>query len=139
MRLAGRVLKIDKFWMIEVPLLCVVTQGLTKKEAYEMIADVIELLVDIEGFEIEVFPGPGEYFEIGSGDVVSLTAFLLRRQRTDHGLSFAEVAERLGAKSVNTYTRYEEGKSVPTIEKLDQLLTAISPGEDFVLMESVCS
>ena len=48
-------------------------------------------------------------------------------------LSEAEVADRLGAKSRNAYARYEQGASVPTIEKLDQLLRAVSPGPDCVL------
>lgn len=46
MRLAGQVLKVGKYWAIEVSILSVVTQGRTKKEAYEMIADAIESLVN---------------------------------------------------------------------------------------------
>jgi len=65
-----------------------------------------------------------------------MIAFLLRRQRIKHGLSLAEAAERLGAKSLNTYARYEQGKSVPTVEKFNRLLSAVSPEKDFVLIES---
>lgn len=136
MRLSGRVFKGGKFWIIEVPILGVVTQGYTKKEAYEMIADAIESLVNKKGFKVEVFPGKGEYFEIGSPDLSTLTAFLLRRQRMKQGLTLVEVAKRLGAKSHNTYARYEQGKSVPTIEKFSKLLSALSPDNDFVLIES---
>ncbi len=136
MRLSGRVFKDGKFWIIEVPILGVVTQGYTRKEAYEMIADAIESLVNKKGFKVEVFPGKGEYFEIGSTDLSTLTAFLLRRQRMKQGLTLMEVAKRLGAKSHNTYARYEQGKSVPTIEKFSKLLSALSPDNDFVLIES---
>jgi predicted RNase H-like HicB family nuclease/DNA-binding XRE family transcriptional regulator len=136
MRLSGRVFKSGKFWIIEVPILGVVTQGYTKKEAYEMIADAIELLVNKKGFKVDVFPGKRDYFEIGSPDLSSLTAFLLRRQRMKQGLTLVEVAKRLGAKSHNTYARYEQGKSVPTIEKFSKLLSALSPDNDFVLIES---
>jgi len=136
MRLSGRVFKSGKFWVIEVPILGVVTQGYTKKEAYEMIADVIESLVNKKGFKVDVFSGKGEYFEIGSPDLSTLTAFLLRRQRMKQGLTLAEVAKRLGAKSHNTYARYEQGKSIPTIEKFSKLLSALSPDNDFVLVES---
>lgn len=135
MRFAGRVFKVGKYWAIEVPILGVVTQGHTKKEAYEMIADAIESLVNKEEFKVEVFPQKGDYFEIGSSDLAALSAFLLRRQRMKRGLTLAEVAKRLGAKSHNTYARYEQGKSIPTIEKLSQLLSALSPDIDFVLME----
>ena len=43
MRFAGRVNR--DYWAIEVPILTVVSQGRTKKEAFEMIADAIETLV----------------------------------------------------------------------------------------------
>ncbi len=136
MRFAGRVFKVGKYWAIEVPILGVVTQGHTKKEAYGMIADAIESLVNREGFRVEVFPQKGDYFEISSSDLAALSAFLLRRQRIKRGLTLAEVAKRLGAKSHNTYARYEQGKSIPTIEKFNQLLSALSPDIDFVLKES---
>lgn len=136
MRLAGRVFKVGKYWAIEAPILDVVTQGHTKKEAYEMIADAIESLVNKKGFKVEVFPGKGSYFELGSPDLLTLTAFLLRRQRMKQGLTLVEVAKRLGAKSHNSYARYEQGKSIPTIEKFNKLLSALSPDNDFVLVES---
>lgn len=136
MRFEGIVFKVDKYWAIEVPILNVTTQGRTKKEAFEMIADAIESLVNKEKFKIDVYPGKGEYFEIGSQDQSSLVAFLLRRLRLKRGISLSEIAQRLGARSHNAYARYEQGKSVPTIEKLSELLSAVSPGKDFVLVES---
>ena len=136
MRFGGRIIKSGRYWAIEVPILGVVTQGRTKKEAYEMIADAIESLVNKEGFKVDVYLGKGEYFEVYSQDLSAMIAFLLRRQRVKHGLSLAEVAGRLGAKSLNTYARYEQGKSVPTVEKFSQLLSAVSPERDFVLVES---
>lgn len=135
MRFAGRVFKSGKFWAIEVPILGVVTQGQTKKDAFEMISDAIESLANKSYFKIYVFPGKGEYFEIDASDQGVLIALLLRSQRTKRGLSLAEVTKLLGAKSQNTYARYEQGKSVPTISKLNQLLTAVST-KDFVLVES---
>jgi DNA-binding XRE family transcriptional regulator len=133
MRFAGRVFKSKKYWPIEVPILGVYTQGLSKRDAYFMIADAIELLVDKEGFKVDVYPGKGEYFEIGSTDTAALAAALLREQRTKRGLSLEDVAKRLGAKSNNAYARYEQGRSTPTIEKLSELLMAVSPDNDFVL------
>ncbi|MCX5850982.1 MAG: type II toxin-antitoxin system HicB family antitoxin [Deltaproteobacteria bacterium] len=136
MRFAGRIFKSGKYWAIEVPILNVVTQGRTRKEAFEMIADAIELLVNKKGFKIEVFHGKGEYFEISSSNQAALSAFLLRRQRIKRGLTLAEVTKRLRAKSHNAYARYEQGKSVPTIEKFSQLLSAVSSSKEFVLIES---
>ena len=133
MRLAGRVFRCGRYWAIEVPILDVATQGHTKRDAFNMISDAIESLVNKKGFKLVVFPGRNSYFEVGSPEVAVLTAFLLRRQRIRHGLTLHDVTKRLGAKSHNTYARYEQGKSVPTIEKFNQLL---SPDRDFVLAES---
>jgi DNA-binding XRE family transcriptional regulator/predicted RNase H-like HicB family nuclease len=136
MRFEGRVFKAGRQWAIEVPILDVVTQGRTKKEAYAMVADAIETLVNKKGFKVQVFPGNGNYFEISAVDQACLSAFLLRRQRTKRGLTLKDVAQRLGARSHNTYARYEQGKSVPTIEKFNQLLSAVSPDKSFILRES---
>ncbi len=136
MRFAGRVFKSGRYWAIEVPILTIVSQGRTKKEAFEMIADAIETLVNHPQFKIRVFPGKGEYFEIGASDESTLTAFLLRRERTKSGLTLAQVARKLGSKSINTYARYEQGRSVPTVPKLSELLSAVAPSKDFVVIES---
>jgi len=98
MRFIGHVFKCGKFWAIEVPILDVVSQGRTKTEAYEMIADAIESLVDRKGFKVRVFRGEGEEFEIGASDQTLLAALLLRRERLKSGMSLAEVAERLGVR-----------------------------------------
>ena len=47
-------------------MLTVFSQGRTKKEAFEMISDAIETLVNEPGFKIHLFPGKGDYFEIGA-------------------------------------------------------------------------
>jgi len=136
MRFTGRVFKSGKFWVIEVPILDIATQGRTKKEAYEMIADAVECLVNRKGFKVRVFRAEGEGFEIGASDQAVLTALLLRRKRLKSGLSLEEVAARLGSKSPNSYARYEQGRSVPSVQKLTQLFSAVDRNGDFVIMES---
>src|SRR5574337_305093 len=136
MRFQGRVFRVGRHWAVEVPILDVVSQGRTKKEALDMIADAIESLVNRPGFTITVFPGVGEHFEVGSADQSTLTAFLLRRTRQRAGLSLTQVAKRLGATSANAYARYEQGRSVPTIQKLSELFAAVMPNRDLVLVES---
>jgi predicted RNase H-like HicB family nuclease len=136
MRFAGRVFKSGRYWAIEVPILGVTTQGRTRKEAFQMIADAIETLVNKDSFKLNVFYGESEYFEVGANDQAVLTAFLLRRERTRSGLSLAEVAKRLGVRSLNAYARYEQGRSVPTVPKLTALLAAVASHKDFVLAES---
>ncbi len=136
MRFEGRVFRVGRWWAIEVPLLGVYTQARTKSAAYEMIREAIEELANIDGFNVNVHAGKGEYFEVGSEDQGSLFAFLLRRQRQMQGLSLAEVADRLGLKSRNAYARYEQGKATPTVEKLAELLHAVNPTHDLVLRQT---
>lgn len=136
MRLSGSLFKLTNFWAIEVPILDIVTQGRSKKEAFDMIADAIETLVNKKNFEVTVIPDGGHNFEVAFNDVAAITALLLRRQRMKHGLTLAEVSKRLGTKSLNSYARYEQGRSVPTLEKFNQLISALSKDNDIVLSES---
>lgn len=136
MRLTGRVRKDDRTWLIEVPMLDVMTQGRSRKDAFIMIADAIEMLANHRGFKVDVHPGPGGHFEVGSDDLATLIALLLRRQREMRGLSLGQVASRLGQSSRNAYARYEQGRATPTLEKLNELLAAVDADRDLVLEES---
>jgi ribosome-binding protein aMBF1 (putative translation factor) len=136
MRFQGRVIRSGKFWHVEIPILDAATQGRSRAEAFKMTADLVETLADKKGFKVSVHPASGDMFELSSDDVRTMTALLLRRCRETSGLSLSEAAERLGAKSRNAYARYEQGRAVPTIDKLNELLRAVSPGRDFVLREA---
>jgi predicted RNase H-like HicB family nuclease len=136
MRLHGKVYKDGKFWLAEVPILNAMTQGHTRTEALSMVKDLLETLVNHPGFAVEVHPGEHGEFEVSCTEMRLLIGLLLRRQRERSGLSLAETAARLGAKSRNAYARYEHGTSTPTVEKLSQLLHAVAPGQDFVLEQS---
>ncbi len=136
MRFSGHVMREGIYWPIGVPILGVYTQGLSLHDAYFMIADAIEMLVYKDGFKIKVYPGEDGHFEIEATDTAALIAFMLKQERLRSGLSLKQVAERLGVKSHNAYARYEQGRSVPTIQKLAELYAAVSPGSDMVLAES---
>jgi hypothetical protein len=136
MRFQGRLWKSGKHWLIEVPVFDAMTQGRTRREALEMIEDWFVSMVDRDGFSVRVIPAGKNTFEIGSEDTGAMISLLLQRQRQLSGLSLAEAAKRLGAKSRNAYARYEQGSSVPTIGKLDELLRAIAPDRDIVIKQS---
>lgn len=136
MRFSGRVYKDGKFWLAEIPILDLMTQGKTKKEVYDMVADMLETLINKEGFKVNVFKGNNNTFEVGSLQSKHLVSLLLQRKREISGLSLSQVANRLGMSSRNTYARYEQGKSVPSVEKLNDLLNAVSPNTDIVIGES---
>jgi hypothetical protein len=136
MKFQGTVRKDGAFWLAEVPVFDALTQGRSRKEALAMIVDWFETMVDRKGFHVVVDPVGAREFEIGSPDSRRMVGLLLQRQRQKSGLSLAQVAARLGAKSRNAYARYEQGIAVPTVEKLDQLLRAVAPGRDLVLRQS---
>ncbi len=136
MRFQGRLIRDGKWWLAEVPMFDALTQGRSRKEAHAMIEDWFASLVNRRGFQAKVHAIDADRFEIGSSDTRSMVSLLLRRQRQKHGLSLSEVADRLGARSRNAYARYEQGRAVPTIEKLEELLRAVCPDRDLVIHQS---
>jgi predicted RNase H-like HicB family nuclease/DNA-binding XRE family transcriptional regulator len=136
MRFSGRVYKDGSFWLAEVPVFEAMTQGRTRREALEMIEDWFATMVNRPGFSAEAHLKGRDEFEVSASDLRSMISLLLQRQRQRSGLSLAEAAQRLGARSRNAYARYERGESLPTIEKLDQLLHAVSGDRDLVVGQS---
>ena len=136
MRFTGHIYKDGKFWLAEIPILDLMTQGRTKKEAYLMVADMIETMVNREGFRVTVCKGEKNTFEVGAKESKHMIGLLLKRKREISGLSLSQVAKRLGMSSRNAYARYEQGKAIPTIEKLNQLFNAVSPDTDLVINET---
>jgi hypothetical protein len=139
MRFSGKVYKDGKFWLAEIPIIDLMTQGRTKKETYEMVADMIETMVNRKGFKVNVYKGKNNTFEVGSLNSKLMVSLLLQRKREQSGLSLSQVAERLGMSSRNSYARYEQGKSAPSVDKLNELLHAVSPNSDLVINESTIS
>jgi DNA-binding transcriptional regulator YiaG len=133
LRFEGKVSRDGRFWLAEIPLLDAMTQGRTRKEALEMIADWLETMVNRQGFQAQVHARGRAEFEVAGSDAAAMTALLLRRLREASRLTLSEVASRLGATSRNAYARYERGDAVPTLEKLDALVKAVSSGGDFVI------
>jgi len=139
MRFQGKLSKEGKFWLAEVPVFDAMTQGCTRKEALDMIADWFVTMADRKGFSVDIHAVGSAAFEASSSDARTMISLLLQRQRQKSGLSLAQAAQRLGAKSRNAYARYERGVSVPTVEKLDELLRAVAPGRDIVLQQSAAA
>ena len=137
MRFSGKIYKDGDFWLAEIPVLDVMTQGYSRKEAIEMVADLVETMANAEDFQTDVFLGTDGAFEVGSTNPKVMTAVLLQRKRELSGFSLSQAAVRLGASSRNAYARYEQGKSVPSVVKLNELLHAVSPDSDFVISDSV--
>ncbi|HEX4826062.1 MAG TPA: hypothetical protein VFV19_17320 [Candidatus Polarisedimenticolaceae bacterium] len=131
MRFPGTLTRRGKFWILGIPAFDAKTQGRTKREALSMTEDLLETMVDAEGFKATAYATGPDSFEIEGNKTGVMIRLLLRRQRERHGLKVADVDERLGRK--NAYAPYEYGCFKPTVEKLEQLLQAIAPELKLVL------
>ena len=85
----GKLFKDGRYWPVCVPAFFVYTQGKSKKDAYFMIKDALELLVYRPGFEVVVKPLPKNRFVLHAKDSSHdkyLIALMLKNQRGHHGL-----------------------------------------------------
>lgn len=133
--LIGTITKQGAWWAADVDAAGVHTQGKTKAAAEAMLLDAIRELVNRPDLELEASAlGDGRVL-IEASDPAALTALVLRYQRSASQLSLADVSERLGKKSRNAYARYEQGDSVPTVDKLIELLGVVAPGVVLAFVE----
>jgi len=88
-RFSGRVYKEGKWWLAEIPVLEAMTQGRSRKEALEMVSDMMESMINKKGFKVEVLLGAKNEFEVGSKDIKPLIRLLLQRKRQTSGLSLS--------------------------------------------------
>jgi hypothetical protein len=127
----GRVAKQEgPFWSAEAELLGAFTHGESRKEAFEVLAELIESMVDRPGFKVTIgaYPAGGEgAVLVSSTEPGLLAAQVLKYQREVHQLTLAEVAKRLGAASLTSYAAYEQGKREPSLGKMSELLAVVAP------------
>lgn len=125
MTFEGKIEKNSGVWLISIPLLDIMTQGRTKKEAFEMLGDLILSFLDYpENLSIEFDNVKGSDFLVRPSNPKEIMPFVLQRLRQASGLSLADIREKLNLKSRNAYARYEKADCDPTYTKLNQLLSA---------------
>ena len=136
MKFQGKAFKNGKFWLADIPFLELMTQGRTKKELLLMVEDLFVTLAGKKGFEVNVKCTKDGIIEIGSNDNKVMVGLLLKRKRQLNNLTIQQVAERMGSTSKNAYARYEQGKTLPSIDKLQDLLNATGPFSDLVISQA---
>ncbi len=136
MKFQGRVFKDGNFWLAEIPLLELMTQAKTKKQLLPMVEDLFITYADVDGFEVNASCDSDGNLEVGSNDSKVMISLLLKRKRHLSGLSIQNVADLLGSNSKTSYARYEQGKVLPSIDKLQQLLSAIDSSSDLVISQA---
>jgi predicted transcriptional regulator len=134
MLIGGRIWKDGSTWLAESELVDVCTQGRSRKDAIAMLADAFETLIDDPRIKISVEEVDDKgNVTIESNKPAVLAAFVLQRLRLRSGRSLSQVAEALGRASRNAYARYEQGEAVPTIEKFEELLHAVSSDATLII------
>lgn len=126
MVLEGKIWKDKGYWLIEVAALDILTQGRSRKDAFAMLKDAINLLVNRKGFQIKIRPHDQNTFLVESVDQKDLLALMLKRQRAKHNLTLSGMAKRLHSNSKNAYAQYEQGKSQPSFSKVQEFLSAMN-------------
>lgn len=134
MELEGKIWKSKQFWLVEIPAIDAMTQGRTRKEALEMVKDLIkEMLINYfpeeinDNLEINVLDDKARLIGITSNNNSLLLALSLRRQREKSGSTIREVSKRLGSTSPNAYGQYEKGRARISLEYYERLLNAANP------------
>jgi predicted RNase H-like HicB family nuclease len=121
---------------VEIPSLCVWTQGETLDECHSMAKDAVVSLLTAENegedFGSKVVPHPENQnrftLEIPFADGLKL---MMKQLRAESGKSLSETVEAMGKKSKNAYAQYEQGTREPGIRQFDSILSAM--GMDLVV------
>ncbi len=129
----------ERWWEIRVDDLRVYTQGTSEKDAYEMIADALETVIDQPGFKVTVTPLTRGRFWITANNPSPMVARWLGYLRMEANLTIRDAAKRLGADSPEAWGRYEYGRSEPSLGKLMELIQAVAPERSIVVLPRVAA
>jgi hypothetical protein len=124
MRIEGHMKKEGKFWIVEIPVLDVITQGLSKSEAYRIAGTVVEDMVGIGGFKVAVFKVGQTDFVLEANDSSALIPLMLRRQRVKKGITVREA---------NAWGAYEQGRRAPTFDQLERMIRVLNKNSQLVI------
>ncbi len=137
MEFEGNIWKEGKFWLAEIPFLNAMTQGHSKKEALDMAIDMVFELLDAYfgshksiGISLHQENKKSDKFYISGvneHDVSLLLSLSLRRLREETGLTVRDVCKKLHFQSTRSYSKYEQGKTMPSVYTYDKLIKIIMP------------
>jgi hypothetical protein len=136
--LIGHIEKRGRWWIAECDVVGGFTQGRSRVEAMNNLAEVVELRVAKPRFEVKVTElerrGRNSFSVLlEPSEPAWLAAAVLKYQRARHRLSLADVARSLRSASRNAYASYEQGEREPTLGKFRELLSAVAPEMTLIL------
>ncbi len=139
MMLIGRIEREGSgLWAAEAEAIGAFTQGHSKEEAFEMLAELVELKVDHEGFKAIVTeeytePDGAIVVHVGGNEPGRVAAAVLRYQRELNKLTQTEAAKKSGGRYQSDYAVYERGEREPSLSKYIELLAAVAPDMALVI------
>mgnify|MGYP001559136908 CR=1 FL=1 len=126
MILEAKIEKDGKFFIADFIAIDAATQGHSVPELLEMAEDLVRGFCDRPADISVSLKGKNKVVEVEVSPSSAIIPAILRRQREKSGLSSRDVTSILREKSPSSYSAYELGKRVPSAEKLDELLEAVS-------------
>jgi hypothetical protein len=124
MLLDTKIWRDGRWWIGEVPILDASTQGHSRKELLDMLADLVVTVIEEEKASVSIVTVKEEVFVEVRPSSTILPAILMR-QRMKAGLSIREVAKKMGYANHNNYAAYESGRIQTSFEKFQELLRGI--------------
>ena len=125
MILEGKVWKDGRHWLIECPALDAMTQGFTKKEALEMMVDCVRTALNDPCFKFQIRDVGKEEFQMSFDEPKQILGLMIDQAREAEGLTYDEVAKRVGLKSRSGIRTMASGKHDPQFSKLAKVFSAI--------------
>ena len=124
----------SKYWAAEIPVIGLYTQGTRQQDAIAMVKDAIHSLNN--DLKVDITLENNSTFLVGCKNQKAFLAFIFSRIRIEKKLNTREAALKLNSKSPNTLGRYEQGKAIPRLDTLEEILKALNPKINLILRAS---
>jgi len=134
MKIQGTITKDSKseYWIVEIPFLCLHTQGMSRKDALHMAKDSVEELLDHQT-KVSVTEATDDYFHVGAQDTALLVAAAIKQRK---GTSYREASLKIGSQSPNAVAQYALGKVSPGLDKLEELIQKLEDRDTEIVIST---
>lgn len=130
MHIDAQLIPEGKGYAIFFPSLDIATQARNDREVEAMASSCLNDLMDRDlGVTVR---RDGLALRLHLSNIRGALALLVLCRRQMLGMTQAQLAAKIGAKSATAVARYEQGKTSPSLEVLEKLLAAVGAEIDFL-------
>ncbi|MCM0605730.1 MAG: type II toxin-antitoxin system HicB family antitoxin [Xanthomonadaceae bacterium] len=133
MKVQGMILKDSKsnYWAVEIPFLCLHTQGKSRKDALDMAQDAVFELIERKS-KISTLDLPGtDSFYVSSENSLLLIAAGIKQRK---GQSYRAASKKIGSSSPNAVKQYTSGTISPSLDKLEELIQKLENSDTEIVI-----